>query len=475
ERGKARNMTQFLLLQDSALLNREHLTRLFEQMVACVLLLLLSGSTLVVLAIRQTKAAKASELEATAAREEASRQRDRLESALDGAADPFVVSDREQRIVFANRAYRTLLPPGPGSFSPGTPLAGLLAAEAEMLAEGEAATDPVRAEFAERATRPGSSFVAHLTDGRTLLYRSHRSPEGGLVLTRTDLSERMRLERERAEYRDQFHHAMKMEAVGRLAGGIAHDFNNVLTAILTFSEMLADDLADRPRQQQMAQKVAGAAKRAAGLVKQILSFSRKDKSDSTEVDVAAVAKETIALLRATTPQTMRIAFEDTGGALIRADAGKISQVIMNLCVNARDAIGSRPGAIEIALAQPAFDLGLLHSARMHMSPPRMPALHIETDANGRTHRVHVGVIAPDRPCVCLSVRDSGGGIRRAVLEHMFEPFYTTKGIGQGSGLGLAAVHGIVLGLEGTIAVETTEGVGTEFRIFLPMAALARAA
>lgn len=475
QRLKTRDLTQFLLLKDSTLLNRARMTELFEQMIGSVLLLLLSGGALVVLAIRQAGAAKASECAAMTAREETLRQRERLESALDTAADPFIVSDREGRVVFANQAYRALLAHDTVSADPGAPLDALLRAEADMLEASDPAAAALKADFAARVTNPGDNFLARLTDGRTFLYRAHRTPEGGLVLMRTDLSERTKLERERSEFRDQFHHAMKMEAVGRLAGGVAHDFNNVLTAILTFAEMLQADLADRPPQQRMATKIVGAAKRAAGLVTQIMSFSRKGKSDKVEVDIAGIARETLELLRATTPQTLLTSFTGSDGALVRADPGNISQIIMNLCVNSRDAIGMRPGAIEIEVKSPAFDRAAERQGARHMPPANGAPLNVMTTADGRTHFVHVGTIAPDRPCVCISVKDNGGGIPRTVLEHMFEPFYTTKGVGKGSGLGLAAVHGIVLGLEGTISVETTEGFGTTFRIYLPMAQMAKAA
>jgi signal transduction histidine kinase len=478
-RGNTRDITQHLLLKDSTLLNRERLVELFEQIIFCVLLLLLAGGTLLFLVLRQTAAAKISEASARSAREEASRQRERLESALDGAADPFVVSDSDGRVVFANRAYRALVESGDVSTSPGAPLQALLEAEARMLDDASPESKAIKSSFPALATDTGSTFLAHLSDGRTLLFRAHGNPEGGLVLMRTDLTERTRLERERAEFRDQFHHAMKMEAIGRLAGGVAHDFNNVLTAILTFGEMLKEDLADRPAQQRMADKIVGAAKRAAGLVKQILSFSRKDgvEQDRTgsEVDVVAIAKETLALLRATTPQSMLTSLTGADAATIRADPGQVSQIIMNLCVNARDAIGMRPGAIELEVRRPAFDKAAGRMGAKHIPPAAGAPLNVFSTVDGRTHFVHVGTIPVDRPCVCLSVRDNGGGISRTVLEHMFEPFYTTKGIGQGSGLGLAAVHGIVLGLEGTISVETTERVGTTFRIYLPLPQLAKAA
>ncbi len=479
QRLKTRDMTQYLLLNDSTLLNRVRLGEVFDQMIGFVLLLLLAGGALVYLTIRQAGVAKASAREAGAARAETIRQRERLESALDTLADPFVVSDRQGRVVFANQAYRALLAGQTASTDPGAPLDRLLQAEAGMLDDSDQAAAALKADFMTRVTTSADNFLARLADGRTFLYRAQRSPEDGLVLMRTDLTERTRLERERAAFRDQLHHAMKMEAIGRLAGGIAHDFNNVLTAILTFAEMLKADLADRPQQQRMVEKIVGGAMRASGLVKQILSFSRKDAAGEgraeAEVDVVAIARETLALLRATTPQSMLTSLTGSDSAAIRADAGQISQIIMNLCVNARDAIGMRPGAIEVAIRHPAFDRAADRIGARHIPPVDGAPLDVVTTTDGRTHFVHVGTVPPDRPCICLSVRDNGGGIPRAVLEHMFEPFYTTKGIGQGSGLGLAAVHGIVLGLEGTISVETNDGLGTTFRIYLPMPQLAKAA
>ena len=473
-RQKTRDLTQELLLKDKTLLDRARLLDVFERMAACLLFIMVAGAILVFLAVRQANLSRASARWAQLAQEEISRQRKRLESALEATHDPFLVSDRTGNVVFANRAYRDLFHAEVATFAPGAPLDALLRAEAGAI-EHDASTGAAAAEaaFLARAVTPGQSFMARLNDGRSLLYRTQRMNEGGLVLTRIDLTERQRLERERAEFRDQFHHAMKMEALGRLAGGIAHDFNNMLTAILTFSELLVRDLEAQPAQRRMAEKVTGAALRAAGLVKQILSFTRKEQAELKEVDLGAIAKESLALLRASTPQHILTSFDGAPGAVVMADPGQISQVIMNLCVNARDAINVRPGAIEIMVEHPAYDRRF-PAGGLDMTPPGMHAhMHqmgaITSGPDERTHLMHVGAIAPDRPCVCLSVRDTGGGIPRNVLERMFEPFYTTKGIGQGSGLGLAAVHGIVLGLEGAITVETTEGAGTIFRIYLPMA------
>jgi len=466
DRLVARDLTQHLLLKDSTLLSRERLIEAFERMAISLLFILAAGGILVLTSLRQANRAVASAREAQLAQQEVSRERQRLESALEATPDALMIGDSAGRVVFANPAYRKLVPHDGGAS--GTRLPDVLASEAETL-EYDRANTALASEacFVARAQAPGDSFMARLKDGRSLLYRTHRTTEGGLVLTRTDLTERMRLERERGEFRDQFHHAMKMEALGRLAGGIAHDFNNMLTAILTFSQMLSEDLADRPQQQRMATKVIAATLRAAGLVRQILSFSRKEQTALQEVDLADVAKETLGLLRASTPQSILTSLEGRPGGIVMADPGQISQLIMNLCVNARDAINVRPGAIEVAIRHPVLDRGLPGSAVA--VPKGAAAIGIVSGPRDRTHLMHVGEMAPNRACVCLSIRDNGGGIPRPVLERMFEPFYTTKGVGQGSGLGLAAVHGIVLGLDGTIMVETTEGAGTIFRIFLPLA------
>ena len=468
DRQITRDLTQNLLIKDSTVLSRARLSEAFEQMALVIVVILGAGAILVFMAIRQARFAQVSTQDAQRAQAEVSRQRQRLESALEAAPDAFLICNPNGEAVFANAAYRDLLRRDPLRPVSGLPLNDLLAMEAEAIEYDRSNTALAStALFINRAQAPGESFMARLKDGRSLLYRAKATTEGGLVLTRTDLSERMRLERERTEFRDQFHHAMKMEALGRLAGGIAHDFNNMLTAILTFAQMLTEDLDERPQQKRMAEKIAGAAMRASALVRQILSFSRKDQAALQEIDIGDVAKETLALLRASTPQAILTAFEGEPGALVLADPSQISQVVMNLCVNARDAIGPRPGAIEVAIRYPVLDRGL--PGMPAGVPTGAAAVSIVSGPDQRTHLVHVGEIMPNRHCVCLSVRDNGGGIPRPVLERMFEPFYTTKGVGQGSGLGLAAVHGIVLGLNGSLLVETTEGSGTTFRIFLPLA------
>ena len=439
QRMKTRDMTQYLLLNDSTLLNRARMTALFEQMIASVLLLLLAGGALVFLAIRQAGAAKASEREATAAREETARQRERLQSALDTSADPFVVSDRDGLVVFANRAYHALLAGEAASAEPGVPLQALLSAEAGMLEDRDAATAAIKADFAALATRAGESFLGHLKDGRTFLYRAHRSSEGGLVLMRTDLTERTRLERERSEFRDQFHHAMKMEAIGRLAGGIAHDFNNVLTAILLSSDHLL--LSARTADPSFADlmEIKRNANRAAVLVRQLLAFSRKQTMRPTVLNMTDVIGDLRMLVDRMTGTNVKVEV-DYGRDLwpVKSDLGQFEQVLLNLAVNARDAM-PEGGTITLRTRN-------------------LPAA--EVASFGRRE-------LPDDDFVMVEVADQGTGIPPEILDKIFEPFFTTKEVGKGTGLGLSMVYGIIKQSGGYIYPESEVGKGTTFRILLP--------
>ncbi len=234
----------------------------------------------------------------------------------------------------------------------------------------------------------------------------------------------------------------------------------MLTAILTFAQMLTGDLADRPVQQKMATKIVGATLRASGLVRQILSFARKDQGDQREIDVEEIARETLGLLRATTPPSVLTSFTAAAGALVvgrsRADLAGGDESLRQCARRDR-----RPGRAR-SKSRWSTRPSTADSRMARFSRRRGPASRpwrVDSHPGLRRHILHVGAMAPDSPCIALSVRDNGGGIRRNVLERMFEPFYTTKGVGQGSGLGLAAVHGIVLSLNGTILVDTSRAAG----------------
>jgi PAS domain S-box-containing protein len=237
----------------------------------------------------------------------------------------------------------------------------------------------------------------------------------------------------------QFLQAQKMEAVGRLAGGVAHDFNNLLTGILSYSDMLIEDLpADDARRADLEQ-IRRAGTRARELTQQLLAFSRRQVLQVTLLDINEVVRSTQQLLRRVIGEDIAVNIVTTDQpAVVRADPGQIEQIILNLAVNARDAM-------------PAGGLLTLETA------------HVDLDEKFANR--HDGV--PPGAYVMLSVSDNGGGIAPEVLEHLFEPFFTTKGPGKGTGLGLASVYGIVKQSGGSIWPYSEPGRGTTFKIFLP--------
>lgn len=240
---------------------------------------------------------------------------------------------------------------------------------------------------------------------------------------------------------EQLHHAQKMEAVGRLAGGVAHDFNNLLTAIIGFGELTLDQLApDAPARQDVGE-ILGAARRAAALTSQLLAFSRKQILEPTILDLNTVVDDMQALIgRVIGDDVVLSTTLGDGLCRISADRSQIEQVLMNLAVNARDAMASGG------------------------------TLRIETDAV-RLDRTFVAAhpSAAEGPHVRLRVSDTGTGMEPEVLAHIFEPFFTTKPSGKGTGLGLATVYGIVKQSGGYIWVDSRPDHGTSFTIALPCA------
>ena len=250
-----------------------------------------------------------------------------------------------------------------------------------------------------------------------------------------DITERKRAEAEKASLEDQLRQAQKMEAVGRLAGGVAHDFNNILGVILGYGEQLQRRIQD-PVLTGKVQQILQASERAAALTRQLLAFSRRQVVDPKVLDLSAIVSEMEKMLRRLIGEDVSLsvaAVSDLGA--VRADPGQIEQVLMNLAVNARDAMPDG-GGLTIALE------------------------NVELAARP-------GLTLPAGPYVMLSVTDTGCGMSSDVVAHLFEPFFTTKVQGKGTGLGLATVYGIVQQSSGAIEVETAEGRGTTFRIYLP--------
>ncbi len=252
----------------------------------------------------------------------------------------------------------------------------------------------------------------------------------------SDITDRKRAEQQRLQLEAQLRQAQKLEALGTLAGGIAHDFNNILSAVLGNAALVAQDLAPAHTAQASVAEIHKAAQRAKDLVRRLLAFGRPHDQQHRRLRLPSVVEEVIKLLRPTMPKTIDLVFK--GGQNVPPvliDAGQISQVLMNLCVNAQQAMPDGKGRIDIEIDVRDVPKGVLP----------VPA--------GRY--------------VLLSVRDDGSGMSAEVLEHIFEPFYTTKPFGEGTGLGLAMVHGIVRAHGGAVTVQGGVDRGTTFDIYLP--------
>jgi PAS domain S-box-containing protein len=239
----------------------------------------------------------------------------------------------------------------------------------------------------------------------------------------------------------QMQQTQKMEAIGALAGGIAHDFNNILAAIMGYSEMALQDTPRESRVHAMLEHVVMGAERARDLVKQILTFSRKGNQQKAPTLLQPIVKEVMKLLRATMPSTIAMVNEISPqcGAVL-ADPTMVHQLIMNLCTNSCHAMQDKGGCLTIRLAPVTID----------------------------AEQAHGMVDLQEGPYVRLAVSDTGHGMEKEVLEHIFDPYYTTKAKGKGTGLGLAVVHGIVHNLGGAITVQSRVGHGTTFEVFLPL-------
>jgi two-component system cell cycle sensor histidine kinase/response regulator CckA len=240
---------------------------------------------------------------------------------------------------------------------------------------------------------------------------------------------------------EQFQQAQKMEAVGRLAGGVAHDFNNLLTAIIGYCELLLTDLGENDPRRGDVIEIQKAGNRAAGLTRQLLAFSRKQIIEPKLLDLHDVVSDMRGMLSRLIGEDVKIVVVDAVRlAKVKADRGEVEQVVMNLAVNARDAM-PRGGTLTIETANVELE-------------EEYAQTHLDVQPGGY---------------VALTVTDTGTGIPPEIRERLFEPFFTTKPVGRGTGLGLATVYGIVKRSGGSIGVYSEVGKGTSFRAYFPRA------
>ena len=256
-----------------------------------------------------------------------------------------------------------------------------------------------------------------------------------------DISDRISFEKQQKQLQRQLQQAQKMEAIGTLAGGIAHDFNNILGAIYGYTEIAQDNVNNTNKLNEALQQIYGGAQRARDLVQQILTFSRRGDQDLKPLKVQFVLNEALKLLRSTIPTTIEIEQDiDPACRDILADPTQIHQIVMNLCTNAYQSMRETGGKISISLIP--FEL---------VPGEESPELDLSPGSY-----------------LTMKVRDNGSGIQPAHLDRIFEPYFTTRGSEEGTGLGLAMVHGIVKSLGGDITVESEPGRGTTFNVYFPV-------
>ncbi len=242
------------------------------------------------------------------------------------------------------------------------------------------------------------------------------------------------------EVEEQLRQARKMEAVGTLAGGIAHDFNNILGIMIGNTELAMEEVPQWSPARMNLDEIKTAGMRARGVVRQLLNFSRKSENSRKTVRLPGIIEEAVGLLRASIPATIDIGFEiQDGGGRVHADPGQIHQILINLCTNGFHAMEENGGTLVISLDEVTY-------------------LRKET-LGGRE-------IPPGR-YVRLGVRDTGTGMASETLERIFDPYFTTKEVGKGTGMGLSIVHGIVASHGGAVSVESAPGSGTSVFVLLP--------
>jgi len=357
-----------------------------------------------------------------------------LATAINHAAESVVVTDEKGIIRYVNPAFEA---------DTGYSRQEIVGRHARILKSDK--EDERLFEVIGKMVTEGKTWKGHLVtrkkDGTQFEVEASVSPvidragkTTSFVVIWRDVTEAKLLERRLRE-------SQKLEAIGTLAGGIAHDFNNILSSIIGFAMLAMDQVTKNSQLHSDLEKIYNAGVRARELVSQILTFSRQKEQEKRPIRIEPIIKESLKLLRASLPSTIEIRQNiapDLGTIL--ADPTQIHQVFMNLCTNAAQAMEEKGGVLEVSLSNVELDSDFAYN--------------------------HPGVTPG--PHVKLTVRDTGKGMEPEVLEHIFEPYFTTKEQTGGTGLGLALVHGIVTSHNGTMTVQSEPGKGSTFEVYFPV-------
>ncbi len=255
-----------------------------------------------------------------------------------------------------------------------------------------------------------------------------------------DMTEQRKLEQKEKDLEAKLRHVQKMESIGALAGGIAHDFNNILSAILGYTELALMSTANGNLPERHLREIHTAGNRARDLVKQILAFARQSEEKTAPVQVDIIAREVLKLIRSSIPATITIRQNIEAKSYILGNPTQIHQIFMNLCTNAAQAMEEKGGILEVGVHKICLD---------------------------EQACLHHGNLAPGT-YLKIEVSDTGCGIPPEIKDRIFEPYFTTKGPSEGTGMGLAMVYGMVTSYGGEVSVESAPGAGSVFRILLPV-------
>lgn len=348
---------------------------------------------------------------------------------LDHAQDAILVRDMEDHVTYWNRSAARIY--GWAGEEPRQRRAADLwteeAGQVEMARNATLFYGEWMGEMRQRS-REGLDLIMQ---SRWSLLQGSDGTAAGFLVINTDIAEKKRLEA-------QFLRVQRTESIGLLAGGVAHDINNVLLPIMASTELL-EPLVTAPEAKPFLASIRSSAQHGAALVRQLLAFARGAVGQHTEIALRPLLEDFVGFVNQTFPRSISVSLAPGEAPwAVRGDATQLKQVLMNLCINARDAM---PEGGRITLRVTNTIVNEVEAARLREIKPG--------------------------PHVAIDVADTGSGMSPAVLERIFDPFFTTKEVGKGTGLGLAAVRGIVKGHNGTISVESWPGRGSAFKIYLP--------
>jgi PAS domain S-box-containing protein len=365
----------------------------------------------------------------------AEQERLRLAAVIEQSSEAIIITDPRGDIQYVNPAVEALTGRPPVVFL-GQPLAAVLedklACEAFISMSANAPAGEGWYGRTETQVASGTATIAHT---RIDPIRNHKGEVISYVCMQRDITHETRMEA-------QLRQAQKMEAIGTLASGIAHDFNNILTGLIGHAELAGKEVPAESRTKERIDHILTASLRARDLINQILTYTRQNEKEHRSIEIGLIVKEALKLLQSTLPAEIDIHDEITReSGYVLGDPSELHQVVLNLCTNAAHAMQPKGGKLSLEVKNS----------------------HLDTQM-----RVTTGELSPGA-YTCLSIADTGHGMDPDTIERIFEPYFTTKEQGEGTGLGLAVTHGVVTRLGGQIDIKSRPGEGARFDIYLPRA------